>query len=141
MVSDIAVIVNIPATNRMQEAESNARLEKVLRQIAIELGLGIAISARPLPGPVIREYTVPNTVSQAWYLGRAIHLARKAKTSYVQAIVSSLRNFSIEFQPIVVTAVRNHTGPPTVLGQSCGCPSGCPIWIYYGNLHYCTIIR
>ncbi|KEF52543.1 uncharacterized protein A1O9_11385 [Exophiala aquamarina CBS 119918] len=70
----------------IMEAESNARLEKMLRQIAIELGLGIAISARPLPGPVIRDYTVPNTVSQAWYLGRAIHLARKAKTSYIQAI-------------------------------------------------------
>jgi len=66
----------------------------MLRQIAVELGLGTAISARPLPGPVIRDYTVPNTVSQAWYLGRAIHLARKAKTSYVKAIVSVPRVFS-----------------------------------------------
>jgi DUF917 family protein len=75
-------------TDMQQEAKTNARLEKLLRSNSIELGLGTAVAARPLPGSVIRDYAVPNTVSQAWYLGRAIHLARKAKTSYVKAIVS-----------------------------------------------------
>ncbi|CZR69976.1 probable N-methylhydantoinase A/acetone carboxylase, beta subunit [Phialocephala subalpina] len=67
-------------------AESNARLEKMLRATCIELGLKTSVVARPLPGSVIKDFVVPNTVSQSWYLGRAVHLARRTKTSYVKAI-------------------------------------------------------
>lgn len=88
----------------------------MLRQIAIELGLGVAISARPLPGPVIRDYTVPNTVSLAWFLGRAIHMARKAKTSYVEAIVSPPSCYYGRLRLIVALIVQDHPRPSTVLG-------------------------
>ncbi|ESU07083.1 hypothetical protein FGSG_01733 [Fusarium graminearum PH-1] len=44
------------------------------------------VCANPLPGSVIKSHGVPNTVSQAWYLGRAVHNARRKKTSYVEAI-------------------------------------------------------
>lgn len=47
---------------------------------AVELGLGHAACARPLVASIIKEYAVPNTISQAWYLGRAVHLARRSKT-------------------------------------------------------------
>ncbi|KAG7101941.1 hypothetical protein HYQ44_018519 [Verticillium longisporum] len=62
------------------------RLEKLLRTAAIELGLGCAVAARPLPGSAIKAHGVPNTLSQAWYLGRAVHLARRNKTSFIDAI-------------------------------------------------------
>ncbi|KAF8851031.1 DUF917-domain-containing protein [Acephala macrosclerotiorum] len=67
-------------------AESNARLEKMLRATCIELGLKISVVARPLPGSVIKDFVVSNTVSQSWYLGRAVHLARRTKASYVKEI-------------------------------------------------------
>ncbi|KUJ07642.1 DUF917-domain-containing protein [Mollisia scopiformis] len=70
----------------VMSAESNARLEKMLRATCIELGLKTSIVARPLPGSVIKNFVVPHTVSQSWYLGRAVHLARRTKTSYVKAI-------------------------------------------------------
>ncbi|KAG9232628.1 hypothetical protein BJ875DRAFT_466290 [Amylocarpus encephaloides] len=70
----------------VMSAESNAKLEKMLRATCIELGLFTAVVGRPLSGAVIKEYVIPNTISQAWYLGRAIHVARKAKTSFTGAI-------------------------------------------------------
>ena len=66
------------------------RLERILRTTAIELGLGCAVCAKPLPGSVIKSHGVPNTVSLAWYLGRAVHLARRNKINYVDAIVSCI---------------------------------------------------
>ncbi|KAG6358264.1 hypothetical protein INS49_014148 [Diaporthe citri] len=62
------------------------RLERFLRTAAIELGLGCAVCARPLPGSAVKSHGVPNTVSQAWYLGRAVHMARRRKSDYIDAI-------------------------------------------------------
>lgn len=59
----------------------------MLRTTSVNLGLTTAVAACPLPGSAIKELAIPNTVSQAWYLGRAIHMARKAKTSIIKAVV------------------------------------------------------
>lgn len=42
----------------------------------------------------MKRATIPNTLSQSWYLGRAVHQARRAKTSYTEAIVS-LANMNV----------------------------------------------
>ncbi|KAK7417790.1 hypothetical protein QQZ08_011486 [Neonectria magnoliae] len=70
----------------VMNTDSPVRLESILRTTAIELGLGCAACANPLPGSAIKSHGVPNTLSLAWYLGRAVHLARRKKTSYVDAI-------------------------------------------------------
>ncbi|KAL0783434.1 hypothetical protein CaCOL14_001340 [Colletotrichum acutatum] len=70
----------------VMSSDTPVRLERFLRTAAIELGLGCAVCARPLPGSAIKSHGVPNTLSQAWYLGRAVHMARKRKSSYVDAI-------------------------------------------------------
>ncbi|KAL1984915.1 hypothetical protein VTN96DRAFT_8574 [Rasamsonia emersonii] len=67
-------------------AESNKRVETMLRSQCVDLGLMAAAAATPLTGDVIRKYAIPNTVSQAWYIGRAIHKARKSKTNIIKAI-------------------------------------------------------
>lgn len=59
----------------------------MLRSQCVDLGLMAAAAATPLTGDVIRKYAIPNTVSQAWYIGRAIHKARKSKTNIIKAIV------------------------------------------------------
>ena len=61
----------------------------MLRFQCTDLGLKVACSPAPLTGDVIKQYAVPNTVSQAWYFGRAIHQARKSKKNIIQAIVSA----------------------------------------------------
>ncbi|KAJ3952841.1 hypothetical protein N0V92_010715 [Colletotrichum tropicale] len=70
----------------VMNTDTPIRLERFLRTAAIELGLGCAVCARPLPGSAIKSHGVPNTVSQAWYLGRAVHMARRRKSNYIDAI-------------------------------------------------------
>jgi DUF917 family protein len=69
-------------------AESNKRVETLTRQTCVEMGNSTAAAGRPLPGDVIKQYAVPNTVSQAWYLGRAVHLARQTKLDFIEAIAN-----------------------------------------------------
>lgn len=71
-------------------------MERLLRTAAVELGLGCAACSRPLEASIIKEYAVPNTISQAWYLGRAVHLARRSKTKLIEAIVSQIPGLSAE---------------------------------------------
>ncbi|KAF3482723.1 uncharacterized protein GIQ15_02047 [Arthroderma uncinatum] len=70
----------------VMSAESNSRIETMLRTTCVELGLFTSVSAAPLTGDAIKRYAVPNTMSQAWYLGRAIHLARREKIDVIEAI-------------------------------------------------------
>ncbi|KAJ5141735.1 hypothetical protein N7526_002730 [Penicillium atrosanguineum] len=69
------------------KAESNRRVETMLRSQCVDLGLSIAVACTPLPGKSIKRYAVPNTVSQSWYIGRAVHKARYSKTNIIDAIV------------------------------------------------------
>lgn len=72
--------------NVIMQAESNGRVETMLRATCVELGLKTAVAATPLTGDVIKRYVIPNTVSQSWYLGRAIHLARRTKADLIESI-------------------------------------------------------
>ncbi|KAM0454186.1 hypothetical protein ACHAPV_008654 [Trichoderma viride] len=72
--------------NVVMSTDSPERLETMLRTSAIELGLSCAACSAPLPGSVVKEYGIPNSLSLTWYLGRAIHQARRRKTSYIDAI-------------------------------------------------------
>ncbi|GKZ85104.1 hypothetical protein AnigIFM56816_010868 [Aspergillus niger] len=70
----------------MEHAESNRRVEELLRCQCVNLGISTAVAAVPLTFDIVKKYCVPNTVSQAWYLGRAIHRARRSKTDIIKAI-------------------------------------------------------
>ncbi|KAM0261429.1 hypothetical protein ACHAQJ_002282 [Trichoderma viride] len=72
--------------NVVMSTDTPERLETILRTTAIELGLSCAACATPLSGAIVKQYGIPNTLSQTWYLGRAIHQARRRKTSFVDAI-------------------------------------------------------
>ena len=62
-------------------------MEVLLRTTCVELGLAAAIAGCPITGDAVKKLTVPNTLSQSWYLGRAVHLARREKTDLIKAIV------------------------------------------------------
>jgi N-methylhydantoinase A/oxoprolinase/acetone carboxylase beta subunit/DUF917 family protein len=67
-------------------AESNSKVESLLRTACIEMGNSTAVAGRPLTGDVIRDFAVPNTLSQSFFLGRAVHLARQTKLDFIKAI-------------------------------------------------------
>ncbi|KJK62297.1 Protein of unknown function DUF917 [Aspergillus parasiticus SU-1] len=67
-------------------AESNRRAETMARSQCVDLGNRVALSTAPLTGAETKEYVIPNTISQAWYIGRAVYRARRSKTDMVQAI-------------------------------------------------------
>lgn len=68
------------------KAENNRKLEGMLRTTCVELGNAVGVTGRPLSGKVIKDYAIPNTISQAWSLGRAVSLARQNKTDVVKAM-------------------------------------------------------
>ncbi|MCJ1468849.1 hypothetical protein MMC07_007479 [Pseudocyphellaria aurata] len=67
-------------------ADSNKRVESLLRSACIELGNAAAVATKPLSGAVVKQYAIQNTLSQAWYLGRAFCQAGKKKTDVVEEI-------------------------------------------------------
>lgn len=67
-------------------AENNTKLEGMLRTTCVELGNAVAVTGRPLSGRVIKDYAIPNTISQAWFLGRAVFLARRNNIDMIRAI-------------------------------------------------------
>jgi len=60
----------------------------MLRAQCVDLGLKVAVACTPLTGKAIKQYAIPNTVSQAWYIGRAVHKARRSKTNLIKALVN-----------------------------------------------------
>ncbi|KAG6001964.1 hypothetical protein E4U21_003615 [Claviceps maximensis] len=67
--------------------DNEVRLEACCRTAAIELGLSCASSTNPISGEMAKTTAITNTISQSWYLGRAVHLARRSKMSYTDAIL------------------------------------------------------
>ncbi|KAE8331900.1 hypothetical protein BDV39DRAFT_167784 [Aspergillus sergii] len=67
-------------------AESNRRAETMARSQCVDLGNRVALSTAPLTGAETKKYIIPNTISQAWYIGRAVYRARRSKTDMIQAI-------------------------------------------------------
>ncbi|KAH6609812.1 hypothetical protein Trco_003158 [Trichoderma cornu-damae] len=100
--------------NVVMSTDTPERLEAILRTTAIELGLGCAACSTPLPGSIVKQYSVPNTLSQTWYLGRAIHQARRRKTSYIDAIFAECAG-KLLFSGKIVD-VRRHLGGGYTMG-------------------------
>lgn len=69
-------------------SDSPRRFENLMRAAAVELGLYSALTLAPLTLDVIQNFTAQRSVSLAWYLGRAIKIARRQKTDFVEGLVS-----------------------------------------------------
>ncbi|KAL2826342.1 hypothetical protein BJY01DRAFT_256036 [Aspergillus pseudoustus] len=102
-------------TSVVMSTDSDIRLEKILRTTAIELGLACAVCANPLPGSAIKSHGVPNTLSQAWYLGRAVHMAQRKKINLVDAIFDVCPGKLLFTGKII--DVRRHVGGGYTMGS------------------------
>ncbi|KAL6699660.1 hypothetical protein J3F84DRAFT_189134 [Trichoderma pleuroticola] len=98
----------------VMSTDTPERLETILRTTAIELGLSCAACSTPLSGSIVKQYGIPNTLSQTWYLGRAIHQARRRKTSYIDAIFAESAG-KLLFSGKIVD-VRRHLGGGYTMG-------------------------
>ncbi|KAL4888579.1 hypothetical protein BDV59DRAFT_188487 [Aspergillus ambiguus] len=67
-------------------AENTRRIESMMRVLCEDLGSQAGASSNPFSGGTIKQFAVPTTISQSWYIGRAIHNARKAKTDFIEAL-------------------------------------------------------
>ncbi|KAG0647259.1 Acetophenone carboxylase 70 kDa subunit [Hyphodiscus hymeniophilus] len=70
----------------VMSGESNAKVEGLMRTTCVELGLSASMAGCLINGAEVKKITVPNTLSQSWHLGRAVHLARREKTDLIKAI-------------------------------------------------------
>lgn len=70
--------------------EDSHRFESIIRSATVELGLYTALSLMPLQRRVVDEYCCLGGLSLAWFMGRAICLARKRKGDVIKALVSIL---------------------------------------------------
>ncbi|KAL3459357.1 hydantoinase/oxoprolinase [Aspergillus heterothallicus] len=102
-------------TSVVMSTDSDIRLEKILRTTAIELGLACAVCANPLPGSAIKSHGVPNTLSQAWYLGRAVHMAQRKKINLIDAIFDVCPGKLLFTGKII--DVRRHVGGGYTMGS------------------------
>ncbi|KAH8881758.1 hypothetical protein GQ53DRAFT_799011 [Thozetella sp. PMI_491] len=69
------------------EVDTANRLERLLRCICIEMGLSCAY-AFSIGAENFQKYACSQTVSEAWYIGRAISIARQQKTDILQSLVN-----------------------------------------------------
>lgn len=63
------------------------KLEKIHRKAGHELGLFSQMVIPPLTVKQTKEVGTLGTTSLAWYIGRAVYLARQQNTSIMKAIV------------------------------------------------------
>lgn len=70
--------------------EDSHRFENIVRAGCVELGLYTAVSMAPLKAYVVEKYCCLGTLSLAWFMGRAICIARQRKRNIVRQLVSFL---------------------------------------------------
>ncbi|KIV95621.1 hypothetical protein PV10_03251 [Exophiala mesophila] len=97
----------------MLHAETNTRLESMVRKMCIELGNSTALATCPLKGEIIKKYAIPNTVSQAWYLGRAVRMARQNKTNLIDAM-AEISPVTLLYRGKIIDVSRDVSGGYTM---------------------------
>ncbi|KAJ3469968.1 hypothetical protein MRS44_000067 [Fusarium solani] len=94
---------------------ASPRTHVILELTVSECGLTCcAVCANPLSGAAIKSHGVPNTLSLAWYLGRAVHAARRKKSSYIDAIFDVCAGKLLFTGKII--DVRRHVGGGYTMG-------------------------
>lgn len=73
----------------VHKASSAAKLEKIHRKAGQELGLFSQMVNPPMTVKETKTMGTLGTTSLAWYIGRAVYLAKQEKTDIMKAIVNT----------------------------------------------------
>ncbi len=71
----------------VHKAASTEKLEKIHRKAGQELGLFSQLVNPPMSVKDTKTMATLGTTSLAWYIGRAVYLAKQEKTDIMKAIV------------------------------------------------------
>jgi hypothetical protein len=94
---------NVVTVNKSGDAR---KVEKIHRKAGLELGLFSQLVIPPLTVKRVKEVGTLGTTSLAWYIGRAVYLAKQEKTSIMKAIVR-IRHSSLRRVTLTVTTDRS----------------------------------
>lgn len=64
-------------TSIVASSESMLMTEKLVRANLSELGSAVGFFTSPIDATKVRSWLIRNTISQAWRIGRAVHIARR----------------------------------------------------------------
>lgn len=64
----------------MTKSQDDESIDRTLRAPAIEMGYYVGLAAKPTNTELVRKWSIRNTMSQAWRIGRCIARARKTNT-------------------------------------------------------------
>ncbi|KAI5468172.1 hypothetical protein BGZ63DRAFT_399694 [Mariannaea sp. PMI_226] len=94
--------------------EDSHRFETIIRSACVELGLYTALSLAPVSREIVEEYCCLGGLSLAWFMGRAICLARKRKEDIVQSLLSVIPGGRLLYTGKVVDVQREVKGGWTI---------------------------
>ncbi|CAM1505875.1 Fc.00g115120.m01.CDS01 [Cosmosporella sp. VM-42] len=94
--------------------EDSHRFESIIRTACVELGLYTALSLAPLSKEVVNEYCCGGGLSLAWFMGRAICLARKHKEDVTKALLDVIPGGKLLYTGKVVDVRREVKGGWTI---------------------------
>lgn len=64
----------------MTKSSDDEAIDRTLRAPAIEMGYYVGLAAKPTNTDLVRKWSIRNTVSQAWRIGRCIARAKRMNT-------------------------------------------------------------
>ncbi|KAK0756333.1 hypothetical protein N5P37_011248 [Trichoderma harzianum] len=94
--------------------ENSHRFENIVRAGCIELGLYTAVSMAPLKADVVEKYCCLGALSLAWFMGRAICLARQRKKNVVRELLNAVPGGKLLYTGKVVDIRREVKGGWTI---------------------------
>jgi len=71
----------------VHKAANFQAVERIHRKAGLELGLFSQLACPPMTVERVKQVGTLGTTSLAWYIGRAVYLAKQQKTSIMDAIV------------------------------------------------------
>lgn len=94
----------------VQSAPSPLALEEILRPVCTAMGCIAGLATRPLTGKELKAVAVPQTLSCAWRLGRAVLAARAAQCDTATAVCEQYHNGRVVFRGKVIDVDRRTAG-------------------------------
>lgn len=98
------------------KVEDTHRFESIVRSACIELGLYTALSLAPLPRSVVDRTCCMGGLSLAWFMGRAISLARRRKEDPIKALVSCPRHEDDFYSTLALANILPNSWIPYLAG-------------------------
>lgn len=83
------------------------KVEKIHRKAGLEMGLFSQLVCPPISVKRVKEVATLGTASLAWYIGRAVYLAKQEKTSIMKAILEANPSGRVLYTGKIISVQRH----------------------------------